>query len=107
MVTTIHKGLDKKVSRLELLVRIPYLMAVYIVLFVYSLLVGLWGIWASLCCAVHWLYILILGKRHSLLNEQVTKFVNFAYGRLVYDYLIKKVLPYEFLLTDKRPGFSI
>jgi len=107
METTIYKGLEKKASRLELFIRIPYAFAVGIVIWIYLLLIALWGILIQILKAFHWIYILLKGERWEFANKHTANFLNFALGRFYFDYLFKKVVPYFILLTDKRPGFTI
>ena len=107
MSTVIHKGLEKSASRLEALIRIPYLFVVSIVCFIYGIVIGVWGVAIGIIRCIHWFYILITGKRWKFANKYTVNFLNYTYGRFFIDYLYKKVVPYTMLLTDKRPGFSI
>lgn len=107
MATKIFSGLEKAASRLELLIRIPYLIVIWLLVLVYSIVIGIWGILIDILFIIHWFYILVAGKRWEFANKHTTNFLNFAYGKFCFDYVYKKVVPYTFLLTDKRPGFSI
>ncbi len=73
-------------SRLELLIRILYWILIGIVLWVY-------GIIAFICLFVQWFHVLILGRRNDSLS-------NIARGYLEY---MVHVLPYTYIMTDKRP----
>jgi Domain of unknown function (DUF4389) len=72
-------------SRLELFVRIVWTIVSGIVLCVFSLL-------AFLCLVVHWLYILITGRRHKGLNNLLRVYVLYR----------TKLYAYSFMLTDER-----
>ncbi len=74
-------------SRLELLIRILYWVAIGIVLAVY-------GFIARICMFIQWFAILILGRRSEGLH-------NFIKGYM--EYLVH-VLGYVSFMTDKRPG---
>jgi hypothetical protein len=78
---------EHNASRLELLIRIVYWIAIGIVAFVY-------GIHATICLIIQWFYILIFGRRHESLS-------NFAKGYLEF---VVHVMPYTYIMTDKRPG---
>jgi hypothetical protein len=73
-------------GRLELLVRILYWILIGIVLSVY-------GIIAFICLFIQWFHILVLGCRNEGLS-------NIAKGYLEY---MVHVLPYTYIMTDKRP----
>ncbi|MDD1687510.1 DUF4389 domain-containing protein [Methanoregula sp.] len=73
-------------GRLELLIRIVYWILIAIVLWVY-------GIIAVICLIIQWFHILIFGSRHEGLSD-------FARGYL--EYMIH-VMPYTYIMTDKRP----
>jgi hypothetical protein len=73
-------------GRLELLVRILYWILIGIVLWVYEIIAGI-------CLIIQWFHILILGCRNEALS-------NIAKGYL--EYLVH-VLPYTYIMTDKRP----
>jgi hypothetical protein len=73
-------------GRLELLVRIIYWILIGIVMWVY-------GIIAVICLVIQWFHILILGRRSEGLST-------IAKGYLEYQV---HVLPYTYLMTDKRP----
>ena len=74
-------------SRLELLIRILYWIAIGVVLAVY-------GFIARICMFIQWFVILILGRRSEGLH-------NFIKGYM--EYLVH-VLSYVSFMTDKRPG---
>ena len=80
---------QKKASRIELFVRIFYAIPVGIILFFY-------GIIASLCVAVQWIIILILGRRSEGLSD-------FIKGYLEY---YVHLMSYFSYMTDKRPGIT-
>ena len=107
MTTTVYSKFDKNASRLELFIRIFYLIAVQIVVMLYGMLIGIWAMAIFVLQVLHWFYILFFGKRWESVNKYTTEFINFAYGRFYFDYIYTKVVPYMFLLTDKRPGFTI
>lgn len=73
-------------SRLELLVRILYWIAIGIVEFVY-------GILAMICLFVQWFFILIFGRRQQGLSD-------FAKG--YFEYTVSR-MPYMYFMTDVRP----
>ncbi len=73
-------------GRLELLIRIVYWILIGIVLWVY-------GIIAFICLFIQWFHILILGRRNEALSD-------IAKGYLEY---MVHVLPYSYIMTDKRP----
>jgi hypothetical protein len=73
-------------SRLELLIRILYWILIGIVRSIY-------GIIAFICLAIQWFHILILGCRNECLS-------NIAEGYLEY---MVHVMPYTYIMTDKRP----
>jgi hypothetical protein len=74
-------------SRLELLIRILYWIAICIVLAVY-------GFIAEICMIIQWFVILILGRRSEGLS-------NFIKGYLEYSVHVK---PYVYFMTDRRPS---
>ena len=94
-------------SRLELLIRIPYAIIVYIFIYLIAFLTLIWGIWAGLNLTVTWFGILIFGKRWGFGFRQVNSFYEFIYLRFQKNYLLGRVMPYFLLLTDERPGFEI
>lgn len=106
METKLFSGFEAKASRLELLVRIPYGIAVYLLMVVLGFVVGIWGWAIAILQVINWFHILFTATRWKFCNEHTVNFINFAYARLYIDYVYKKVLPYFVLLTDKRPGFS-
>ena len=73
-------------GRLELLIRILYWIAIGIVAWVY-------GIIAFVCLFIQWFHVLILGRRNAGLSD-------FAKGYLEY---IVHVMPYMYIMSDKRP----
>jgi hypothetical protein len=73
-------------GRLELLIRILYWILIGIVLSVY-------GIIAFICLFIQWFHVLVLGCRNETLS-------NLAKGYLEY---MVHVLPYTYIMTDKRP----
>jgi len=74
-----------KASRVELFVRIVWAIISGIVL-------CLFGIVALMCLVVHWLYILVEGKRHKGLNNLLRSYVVYR----------TKVMAYIFMLTEER-----
>ncbi len=74
-------------TRVELLVRILYWIAIGIIAWVY-------GILALIALIVQWFHILILGRRNKSLSD-------FAKGYL--EYTVHR-LPYVYLMTDRRPA---
>jgi len=73
-------------SRLELLVRIVYWIAISIVSMVY-------GILAMICLFIQWFFILITGRRQQGLSD-------FAKG--YFEYIVSR-MPYMYFMTDVRP----
>ncbi len=79
----------EKASRLELIVRWFYGIAIGIVFW-------LWGIWISIVHFCHFWYILISGRRSPTLYRHTRRYVNAgAY-----------VASYQLYLTDKRPTLT-
>lgn len=78
---------ERDASRLELLVRIVYSIAIGIVLAVY-------GIIAEICAFIQWFVILILGQRSEGLSNVIKGYL---------EYLVH-VAGYVYWMTDKRPG---
>ena len=76
----------EKASRLELFVRIIYMIPIMIVLWIF-------GIIAAVVFIVEWLHILILGKRHKSLGKFLETYVTYVF----------KVNVYLNLVTDERP----
>lgn len=74
-----------KASRLELFIRIVWMIPTVIVLWIFSVV-------ALICFIVHWFFILIIGKRNRSLNNIVKAYV----------YYVAKVHSYVCLLTDER-----
>jgi hypothetical protein len=77
---------EQPARRWELLVRIVYWILIGIVLWVY-------GLFATICLIIQWFVILILGHRNQDLSD-------FARGYLEYSV---HVMPYMYIMTDKRP----
>jgi hypothetical protein len=77
---------EQPARRWELLVRIVYWILIGIVLWVYGLI-------ATICLIIQWFVILILGHRNKDLSD-------FARGYLEY---AVHVMPYMYIMTDKRP----
>jgi hypothetical protein len=73
-------------SRLELLVRILYWIAISLVSMVY-------GILAMICLFIQWFFILIFGRRQQGLSD-------FAKG--YFEYIVSR-MPYMYFMTDVRP----
>jgi hypothetical protein len=81
---------EEKASRLEaLIIRWLYSIFLYIVIVV-------WGLVAGILLVIHWLYILILGKRDQSIHGFVSGFFMFS----------SRVTGYIYLLTDNRPQIS-
>ncbi|AXV37382.1 MAG: DUF4389 domain-containing protein [Methanobacteriaceae archaeon] len=80
---------EEKASRLELFVRIFYMIPVAIVLFVYSIIAGI-------CVFIQWWIILILGERNKSLNDLIK-------GYLEYNV---HLISYFNYMTDERPGVT-
>ena len=78
---------ERDASRLELLVRIVYSIAIALVL-------GVYGLIAEICMVIQWFVILILGRR----NEGLSDFVK---GYLEY---YVHLIGYIYWMTDERPG---
>ena len=78
---------EQPARRVELLVRIVYWILIGIVLWVYGLI-------AIICLIIQWFVILILGHRNQDLSD-------FARGYL--EYLVH-VMPYLYIMTDRRPN---
>jgi hypothetical protein len=76
---------DVKASRLELFIRIVWMIPTYIVFWLFSIVAGI-------CMVLHWLFILITGKRNNTLNDIAKKY-------LIY---VTEVQAYLYLLTDER-----
>jgi cellulose synthase/poly-beta-1,6-N-acetylglucosamine synthase-like glycosyltransferase len=76
---------QNKASRVELFVRILWFIVSCVVLFFFSII-------AIICLIVHWLYILILGKRHKTLNNVIRAYV----------YYRTKMEAYTMMLTEER-----
>jgi len=77
---------EPSARRIELLVRILYWILIGIVLWVYGLI-------AFICLFIQWFVILILGHRNKDLSD-------FARGYLEY---AVHVMPYMYIMTDRRP----
>lgn len=80
---------DEKASRIELFVRILYAIPVGIILFLYSIIAGIFLV-------LQWLIILFLGKRSEGFNDLIKGYLQY------YVHLIS----YFSLMTDKRPGVT-
>ncbi|HXW98800.1 MAG TPA: DUF4389 domain-containing protein [Methanomicrobiales archaeon] len=78
---------EQPARRVELLVRIVYWILIGIVLWVYGLV-------AIICLIIQWFVILILGHRNRDLSD-------FARGYLEY---VVHVMPYLYIMTDRRPN---
>ncbi|MDE1865761.1 MAG: DUF4389 domain-containing protein [Candidatus Micrarchaeota archaeon] len=76
---------DQKASRLELFVRILWLVICSIVLFFF-------GIIACICTILQWLYILISGKRAKSLNDVLRVYLKYRFS----------LEGYLLMLTDER-----
>jgi hypothetical protein len=77
----------EKASRLELFVRIPYMIA-------YAIIVSIFAIIAIPCWFIQIFGILILGKRFETLNKIVLALIKYMVGFQVYFYT----------LTDEKPN---
>jgi hypothetical protein len=77
---------EQPARRVELLVRILYWILIGIVLWVYGLI-------AFICLFIQWFVILIFGHRNKDLSD-------FARGYLEY---AVHVMPYMYIMTDRRP----
>lgn len=75
----------EKASRLELLVRIVYIIPLGIILWAFSIL-------ASIAFAILWFHILIFGKRHRGSLSFLMKYVDYRF----------KVYAYLGMLTEER-----
>lgn len=84
----VHYAVDysEKASRLELFIRVLYLIPVGIVLSILSFLL-------ALVLPLEWLHTLILGKRNRALNDVILK----------YSMYFTRANTYGLLLTDQRP----
>jgi len=78
---------ERKASRMELLIRIFYSIAISIVLMLY-------GFFAGICIIIQWFVVLFLGHR----NRELSDFIR---GYLEYQV---HVFAYVNLMTDERPG---
>ncbi|MDI6888325.1 MAG: DUF4389 domain-containing protein [Methanocellales archaeon] len=78
---------ERDASRIELIIRIFYSMAIGLVL-------GIYGLLANICLFIQWFVILILGRRNESLS-------NFVKGYLEYFVSIQSYLNW---MTDERPG---
>lgn len=74
-----------KASKVELFVRILWAIVSSIVLWFFSIIVGV-------CVIIQWFYILITGKRHRTLNKVIR----------IYIYYRTKVEAYIMMLTEER-----
>jgi hypothetical protein len=98
---------EPKASRLELFIRIPYGIIVYLFFYLITIFALIWGAWAVITLVITWFGILILGRRWNFGFRQVSGLYEFFYLRFYRDYLLKRVMPYFMLLTDRHPGFNI
>lgn len=78
---------EQPARRIELLVRIFYSIAVWILLWAY-------GIIARICLFIQWFVILILGRRNDGLSDFIKGFL---------EYYVH-VMSYIYWMTDERPG---
>ena len=78
---------EQPARRIELLVRIFYSIAVWILLWAY-------GIIARICLFIQWFVILILGRRNDGLSDFIKGFL---------EYYVH-VMSYICWMTDERPG---
>jgi len=101
------KGKVEKTSRVELLIRIPYFIAFYILAYIVMIVIGIWGVWMGIMYVLNWWYILVTGKRASFMQQQIQNWYDFAYKKFYISWVFQKCLPYFILLTDERPGFNI
>jgi cellulose synthase/poly-beta-1,6-N-acetylglucosamine synthase-like glycosyltransferase len=74
-----------RASRLELFIRILWLIVGGIILWLYSII-------AAICIIVQWFFILIMGRRNKSLNNVIK----------VYLYYRTKFEAYLMMLTDER-----
>jgi hypothetical protein len=74
-----------RASRLELFIRIVWVIVSSIVLWLFGLL-------ACVCAVVQWFYILIAGRRHKGLNKLLKVYVLYK----------AKLGAYSLMLTDER-----
>ncbi len=77
---------DKKTSRLELLIRIPYMIILYFIRTIYRGFIIFF-------LAAQILYVIFKGEKNYYLSKAISLFI-------VYD---MKATAYLFLLTDERP----
>jgi DNA-directed RNA polymerase subunit RPC12/RpoP len=80
---------EESASRVELIVRIFYLIPLRIV-------IGLYYIVASICLIIQWILILILGKRFESINNIIVGYIKYNI----------QILSYVNLITDERPGIG-
>lgn len=76
-------------SRLELFIR-------FIFAIIWGIILGIWGIFVYMALGIHWLYILVFGKRLEVLNNFIAKFFR----------TMARFQGYMLLLTDERPPFK-
>ncbi len=76
---------QEKASRVELFVRIVWVIVSAIVLWLFSIL-------ACICTVIQWLYILVTGKRHRGLNNLLRIYVIYK----------TKLGAYAHMLTEER-----
>ena len=73
-------------ERVEVILRIPLAI-------VYGIIVGVWGFIVAISFLIHWLYTLILGRRHLGIAKFTNRYLTYVY--LVYRYM--------WLVTNERP----
>ena len=77
---------QRKASRIELFIRIIYLIPILLIIHVYTILAGI-------CHLIQWFIILIFGFRNKFLSKIVQGYVKY----------IIRVLAYSHNLSDERP----
>lgn len=80
---------DQKASRIELLIRWIYGIAIGIIFW-------LWGIFISIINFIHFWHILILGRRNSTIYNNTRRYIN----------AVAYVESYLMFLTDSRPDLT-
>ncbi len=73
-------------ERVEAVLRIPFGI-------VYGLISGVWGMVAEILVAVHWIYVIITGRRHYGMASFSNKWISYAY----------RVGRYMLFATNERP----
>ena len=79
----------EKANRIELIVRIFYAIPVVILLFLYSLIAGIFLV-------LHWIAILLIGRRSKTFNSFIKGYLEYTIH----------LMSYFALMTDKRPGIT-